>query len=90
MVVSDWITIILAVAGAAAAFFGLKDFVRDKIDHLKGELHEQKIESTNAINQLKMENIRLSSKLQQVEEYMHLFNDQLMTQMRELKNGGGK
>lgn len=90
MIVGDWLTIIIAVAGAAAAFLGLKDFIRDKFEHLQDQLHEQKMENISTIHQLKTENIRLSSKLEHVEALMWLFNDQLIDQMKELKKGGSK
>lgn len=65
------ITIILTVA---AVFFGLKNFIRDQIDPLKDQLHEQKIENAKAIHQLKMENLRLSNKLEQMKRFVQRFD----------------
>lgn len=80
MVISDLITIILAVAGAAATvFLCLKDFVRDQLSHLKDQLHEQKIENVRAINQLRMENLRLSIKLERMERFLQILIRQLLT-----------
>lgn len=53
----------------AAVFFGLKNFVRDKIDHLKDQLHKQEIENVKTIHQLKMENLRLSIRLEQMKRF---------------------
>jgi hypothetical protein len=41
----DWLSIILIIVTAVAAFLGLKDFVRDRVENLQRQVSELKIEN---------------------------------------------